>query len=689
MNLSETAKEVLKQRFLDANETAEDMFRRVAVAVASVSGLPEEYEEIYYDMMTNLEFLPNSPTLMNAGRPLGQLSACFVVPLEDSMHGIFTALYNAAMIQRSGGGVGFNFGHLRPKGSLVSTTRGVSSGPVSFMRVFNAASQEVEQGGSRRGANMGCMSVYHPDIEDFITCKDREGEFANFNISVLIDQAFLQDVGDGVDIELVFDGKVYKKVNAAYLFDLMCKQAHKNGEPGVIFIDTVNKHNPTPQYGNITATNPCGEQPLLDYESCNLGSINLMKVYDPASGGVNYDKLRRIVRYAVNFLNNVIDINVYPIPEVKDATLRTRKVGLGVMGFADLLIQMNIPYGSEESTTLARNIMSTIQQQARISNHIVNQGISVTNATLTTIAPTGSLATIADVSYGIEPIFALSYRKKMIDRWHSYVNPVLIKKLEQYSTKEEMLMQILREGTCANVDGLSDHTKMMFRTATEIPWEEHLKIQAAFQQHVDNAVSKTINLPAGVTVEDIKRIYREAYRLGCKGVTIYRAGSRIEEAVSVGTKEEVEDVRIIDRPKTLIGSTTKASTGCGKIYVTVNRKAEAMPPFEVFAQSGSSGGCTAFTECTGRLVSLALRAGVPVREISKQLSAVVCTGFVKRATNNQELEGKSCPDVIGRILSGLDKKMPEVKGASCPSCSSRLEYAEGCIVCEACGWNKC
>lgn len=496
MNLSRNALTVLERRYLlkdDAGriiETPKGLFHRVARAVSK--GRSEEKE--FFNVMSHLEFLPNSPTLMNAGTDLGQLSACFALPVEDSLESIFTTLKHMAIIQQSGGGTGFSFSRLRPRGDVVKTTHGVASGPVSFMRVYNAATDIIKQGGRRRGANMGILSVHHPDILEFITSKKKGQALSNFNISVAATDRFMRAAEEGGKYELVNPrtGKIVTYIKAKKVFDLMTEMAWKTGDPGMIFIDEINRRHPARRFGKIEATNPCGELPLLPYESCNLGSINLTKMLKGKE--IDWSKINKTVKIAMHFLNNVIDANRYPIPEIRKATLRTRKIGLGVMGFAEMLIEMGIRYDSEEALVVGEKVMSFIYSATRKA--------SKKNATVTTIAPTGSISLIADCSSGIEPLFAEEFVKEVLGG---------VRLKHKLDTKQ----------------------KDAVVTAMEIAPEWHVRMQAAFQKHVDNAVSKTVNLPEKAAVEDVRKVFWLAYKLKCKGITVYRYGSRPEQVLYI------------------------------------------------------------------------------------------------------------------------------------------------------------
>ena len=545
MKLSKNALKVLKERYLARDktgkiiETPEQMFKRVARNLAD----DKKTEDIFYKMMINLEFLPNSPTLMNAGRELQQLSACFVLPVEDSMDGIFESIKNTALIHQSGGGVGFSFSKLRPRGDIVKSTGGIASGPLSFMEVFNASTEVIKQGGKRRGANMGILRVDHPDILDFITAKEKEGVLNNFNISVAITDKFMKAVEKNANFELINprSKKITKKLPAKKVFDLIVEMAWKNGEPGVVFIDRMNQYNPTPKLGEFESTNPCGEVPLLPYESCNLGSINLSKM---VKGKVDWSKLKQTVRNAVKFLDNVIDKSEFPLDEITRNVRANRKIGLGVMGWADMLIQLGITYGSEESLKLAEKLMKFVREEARNAskeiakkkgtfpnhkNSIYANNLKLRNATLTSIAPTGTISIIADCSSSIEPLFAISYIKKTPDFELLETNPLF----EKYAKKElskKLIAGIARQGSIQNVK-ISSKLKKLFVTSHDIAPEQHVKVQAAFQKNVDNAVSKTVNLPFGAAKKDVDKVFKLAYKLGCKGLTVYRDQSRKEQVI--------------------------------------------------------------------------------------------------------------------------------------------------------------
>ncbi len=728
VELSPNSLTVLEKRYLKKDEhghvveTPEELFRRVAQNVASADLLydPEadcaELEEKFFDMMTNMEFLPNSPTLMNAGRELQQLSACFVLPVEDSMESIFEAIKNTALIHKSGGGTGFSFSRLRPAHDVVHSTGGIASGPVSFMKVFDAATEAVKQGGTRRGANMAILRVDHPDISDFVTCKENENVLNNFNISVGITESFMEKVESDGRFALINprNGSVTKEISAREIFDLIVRMAWKNGEPGIIFLDRVNRDNPTPELGEIESTNPCGEQPLLPFESCNLGSINLSKmVY---GGRIDYKLLGRIVHLAVHFLDNVIDKNNFPLDQMEVITKGNRKIGLGVMGFADMLVKLGIPYDSQEALRTAEEVMEFISRgAAEASRELVRERGAfpnfscstyteeIRNAARTTIAPTGSLSIVAGCSSGIEPLFAVSFVRKNIlsDVELVEVNPLFeeIARERGFYTPE-LMEKIAKSGSIRGLKEIPPDVKRLFVTAHDISPEWHIKMQAAFQKYTDNAVSKTVNFPQSATEEDVAHVFRLAYRLGCKGVTIYRDGSRETQVLNRGdTKRDGKTEKFPRaRPELTVGGTVKVATGCGSLYVTINEDVYGL--CEVFARMGKSGGCiSSHSEAIGRLISLALRAGVKTESILKQLKGIRCP---KVAFHNGETV-LSCADAIqiaiqryisngatsvqlslDHLNEGLWGRCPE-----CPECGAMLEMTEGCLKCRSCGYSEC
>lgn len=729
LNLSDNAKTVLERRYLrkdsDGNpvEAPAQMFRRVARHIAKAENFYDPdadlkaAEDKFYDLMTDLKFLPNSPTLMNAGRSLGQLAACFVLPVEDSMEGIFETLKNAAIIHKSGGGTGFSFSRLRPTNAMVGTTGGVASGPVSFMKIFNTATEQVKQGGTRRGANMAILSVDHPDIMEFIFCKSRNDELNNFNISVGLTNDFIAAVDAGETYNLIDprDGHIVQALDAREVYRALVHQAWENGDPGIVFLDRINRDNPTPQIGQIESTNPCGEQPLLPMEACNLGSINLAacisKTDDATS--VDYDELKRVVWAAVHFLDNTIDMSQYPLPAIDAMVKGNRKVGLGVMGFADLLFMLGIPYNSEEALDLAENVMGFIQTEAHAASRAmakqrgpfaniegsIYQGDKQPprNATLTTIAPTGTLSIIANCSSGIEPLFALSFIRNVMDNDRlTEVNPhfeTVARECGFYTP--ELMETIAKTGSIRNIDGIPEDVKQVFVTAHDISPEWHIRMQAAFQKYTDNAVSKTVNLPHEATEADVREIYDLAHKLDCKGVTIYRDGSKDNQVLSTNAGSGTTEPKLgatLKRPETLNGFTTRIKTGLGRLYVTVTEFRGR--PFEVFATIGKSGrSTTAKTEAIGRLVSLALRSGVKVEEIVDQLKGI---GGEHPIFQNGGLV-LSIPDAIGHVLETRYLKNKDrlsgsgnsLMGAACPECGQTVSFEEGCQKCHFCGFTKC
>lgn len=785
MNLSENAVKVLEKRYLSRDEDGkllenpEGMFRRVAKTVAAADVeyyTPEEVAAIereFFDMMANLEFLPNSPTLMNAGRPLGQLSACFVLPIEDTMEGIFETIKNAALIHKSGGGTGFSFSRLRPKGASVNSTGGVASGPISFMKVFNAATEAVKQGGTRRGANMGMIRVDHPDVVEFITSKRDNADITNFNISVAVTEEFMKAVERDEDYDL-YDPhlkKPVKRLNARKVFDLMVDMAWNNGEPGIIFIDRLNKDNVTPELGAIESTNPCGEQPLLPYEACNLGSINLSVMIKNANGkpDVDYEKLGSTVAKAVHFLDNVIDVNKYPLPEIDKMTRGTRKIGLGVMGWADMLCKLNIPYNSQKALNLAEKVMHFIQEESRKASIKLAErkdvfpyydksiykdlGIKVRNATTTTIAPTGTLSIIAGVSSGIEPLFAISFIRNVMDNDELLeVNPLFkqIAVIDGFYS-DDLMRRVAKKGTIKDFPEIPKTVQNVFVTAHDVSPEWHVKMQAVFQKYTDNAVSKTVNLKHDATKNDVKDVFQLAYKLYCKGVTLYRDGSRDMQVLNIGKvsgKEESkpaeeaaadDDIKHIaprPRPDITTGFTEKVKIGCGNLYITVNYDEHGI--CEVFTNTGRAGGCPSQSEATSRLVSIALRSGIDAKAIVEQLKGIRCPSTIRQ----KGLKVMSCPDAIGRLVekvmklqNGKDEEVaaelqvpdehklprPTANCASdcksctlksmcnnpdrsedadedevnlttltaCPECGKPVEHEGGCVVCRHCGYSKC
>jgi len=691
---------------------------------------------------------------MNAGRPLGQLSACFVLPVEDSMESIFDAVKNAAIIHKSGGGTGFSFSRLRPNGDVVGSTKGVSSGPVSFMTVFDTATEAVKQGGTRRGANMGMLRVDHPDISHFIKCKQENRKLNNFNISVAVTDDFMRAVEQDSSYALKSPrtGEVVGTENAREIFNLVVDHAWNNGEPGIVFIDRVNKENPTPHIGEIESTNPCGEQPLLPYESCNLGSINLanMVIRTGNSALVDWERLRETTRDAVHFLDNVIDANKYPLESIDRMTRSNRKIGLGVMGWADMLIELGISYNSAESVRVAEEVMGFIQSEGREASaelarqrgnfpnyegSVYDGKMDIRNATVTTIAPTGTLSILAGCSSGIEPLFAVSYVRNVMGGTKLVeVNPMFEKLAKERGFWDESLMERIAEtGSIAHFDEIPEDVKGLFVTAHDIKPVEHISMQAAFQRYVDNAVSKTVNFSHEASRKDVEDVYLMAYRMGCKGVTVYRDGSRDEQVLSTGKKGEMAAVNQgasanvtvtpRKRPAAITGSTRLMGTGCGNLYVTINQDDEGNV-FELFTQMGKGGGCASSqSEALGRMISLALRSNIGKDEIVKQLKGISCHQPMWSATGRV----LSCADAVARSLemhtmsvswdgvagnkthkgdkasgnggngngkkNGNGGKSAVVEShhlvGACVECGGAVEHEGGCAVCHDCGFTRC
>jgi len=718
--LSHNAMVVLKKRYLKKDEAGEpteaapDMFRRVADTIAAIDRIYDPQADVaataakFYDLMASLRFMPNSPTLMNAGRELGQLSACFVLPVDDNIESIFEAVKQTALIHKSGGGTGFSFSRIRPANDPVLSTKGVASGPISFMNIFDVATETIKQGGTRRGANMGILRVDHPDIEAFITCKSDTKRLTNFNISVGLTDAFMEAVKEDRPFSLLNPrtGREVKQVNAAQIFDLIVQSAWSTGEPGIIFLDALNRGNTVPHLGEIEATNPCGEQPLLPFESCNLGSLNLAKAVTGAQ--IDYPALREMVHGAVHFLDNVIDANHFPLDSIRQKTLETRKIGLGVMGFADLLLKLNIPYNSEEAVGVAEQVMAFIQQEsksaaAKLADQRGNfpaypgskydgNGVGrMRNATTTTIAPTGTISIISGCSSGIEPLFAVSFVRRVLEgtelvEVHPYFEE-LAKSRGIYSA--DLMKRIAGTGSIREFQEIPQDLRRLFVTAHEVSPYWHIRLQAAFQKYTDNAVSKTVNFPKQAAAEDVREVYLKAFELGLKGVTIYRDGSREEQVLSFGkAKAKMQYITPRPRPERTTGVTELITTGCGKLYVTVNQDDQGF--CEVFAQMGKTGGCASSQiESTGRLISLALRSGVKIDAIIRQITGIRCPS--SSWTNGSQV--LSCPDAIAKVLAHVAQVDPPAPTlatmGSCPDCGGAVEHEGGCLVCHGCGFSRC
>ncbi len=729
ISISPNAQVVLERRYLKKDrrgkpaETPQDLFRRVARTVAAADARFDPKADVgktaqeFYKLIAGLVFLPNSPTLMNAGRRLGQLAACFVLPVDDSIDSIFQTLRHTAMIHKSGGGTGFSFSRIRPENDWVFSTQRISTGPISFMTVFDVATETVKQGGTRRGANMGILRVDHPDIEAFIQSKTDPTILNNFNISVALTSAFMDALAAGKDYDLVNprNKKVVKRISAKAVFDQIVRAAWESGEPGIIFLDHINRANPVKHLGEIEATNPCGEQPLLPYESCNLGSINLSKMI--SHGKLNKTELKHTIKTAVHFLDNVIEVNKYPLRRIESISKQTRKIGLGIMGFADMLIKLGIPYDSKKAVRQAEQVMRFILREARkASSELAKKRGNfpgyegsvfdnprtpyMRNATVTTVAPTGTISIIAGCSSGVEPIFAVAYERRVLDGEALFeMHPVFEKVAKQngfYSNK--LAEQIAETGSIRNITGIPDKMKRLFVTAHDIAPEWHIHIQAAFQKFTDNAVSKTVNFPYDATLEDIENVYRLAYQTGCKGVTIYRYGSRDRQVLNIGreqarqaaeTEAKLARPGIVPRvrPVRTKGFTERINTGCGKLYVTINEDDQGI--CEVFAQMGKTGGCASSQiEAAGRLISLALRSGVKLEAIVKQITGIRCPSPIWQ---NAKMV-LSCPDAMSQVINNYTQisttDMPALMGA-CPDCGGALEHEGGCLVCRSCGFSRC
>lgn len=756
---SPQAIKVLIERYLDKDndgkviETPDKLIWRVAFAIASAEvrwGATKEEvvktAKSFYKLMSSKKFLPNSPTLMNAGKNNGlQYSACFVLPVDDSLEGIFDSIKYQAMIHQSGGGTGFSFSRLRQKGAIVKRSRGVASGPVSFMKVFNEATQQIKQGGTRRGANMGILRVDHPDIREFITCK-LDGGLTNFNISVAATDKFMKALAKGKMYDLVepHKGKVVGQENAREIFDLICDCAWKSGDPGMIFIDRVNAGpaNPVPSLGPVESTNPCGEQPLYPFDACNLGSIflNYFVVEKKGKQEVDWDGLKKVSSESVRFLDNVIEVNPFPLQQIWSTVRSIRRVGLGIGGWADMLYLLGIPYNSEKALKLAEKIMKTINEAAHESScelakvrgafplwseSIYKNGKPIRNAAITTIAPTGTIGIIANTSGGCEPVFALAYKHMVKDestnREMFFADPAFafVAKREGFWS-EKLMARVAEIGNVHGVDGVPEKWQKVLVTAHEISPDWHVRMQAAWQKNLDNAVSKTINLPNEAVVADVAKAYVSAYELGCMGITIYRDGCKEWQVLNVGTKKEEEskDTEVVDlrgRPNKLQGNTYKVQTPVGNAFVVINAD-EKGNPFEVFINVGKAGThVMADAEAMGRLISLSLRvpSKYPAKAVAEavvdQLSGIGGADSVGFGNNRVRSLADGVAKVIREYIKadetkhGLsDEEKPELlatqqelpllskKGDLCSECGqASVVLEEGCQKCYSCGASKC
>jgi ribonucleoside-diphosphate reductase alpha chain len=754
---TEPALRVLRERYLtrkdgEVVETPEEMCWRVALSIAAGEArygrspaAVREIAEAFYEIMIDNSFLPNSPTLMNAGKGNGlQYSACYVLPVGDSMEEIFDSVKAAAIIHKSGGGTGFAFSRLRPKDDLVKSTGGRASGPVSFLRVFNGATEAVKQGGTRRGANMGILKVDHPDVLEFIECK-LDGGITNFNISVAVTDAFMDALEKGEEYDLVnpHTGKTTERLWAREVFDRIVRAAWRSGDPGMVFIDRINRSpaNPTPEIGMIEATNPCGEQPLLPNEACNLGSLNVSKFGRRAESGewsLDWDEMERVVRLAVRFLDDVIEMNPYPLPEI-DATVKAnRRIGLGIMGWADLLFVLGIPYDSDEAVELGTRLMAFVNEKAHDqsaklaeergpfpnwSHSIYKHGRPLRNSTVTTIAPTGTISMIAGCSSGVEPIFALAFehRVKQSDgeRVLTFVNETFERiSRERAFFSDALMSEIARRGTLHGIPGVPEEAGRVFRTAHDIAFEWHVRHQAAFQKSTDNGVSKTINLPNEASEADVARAYQLAWELGCLGITVFRDGCKGEQVLNIGVgakKDKPEaaaapavpagPIVIKPRPHSLAGNTYRIGTPIGTAFITVNRTPDG-EPFEVFLQVGKGGSDTmAVAEALGRLISLILRMPSPLtaqrrlEEVISQLSRIGGAqpmGFgPSKILSLPDAIARTLAENIGQVKSPEGASQPPVAGKKsvgdlCKECGqATFIYEEGCKKCLSCGFNEC
>ena len=760
--MTANARLVLARRYLkkdeDGNpvEEPETMFWRVARVVAeedrahgASESAVEELARQFYDLMTTGQFEPNSPTLMNAGRPLGQLSACFVLPVDDALtndrqSGIYDTLKAMALVHQSGGGTGFSFSRIRPTGDTVRSTMGVASGPVSFMRLYDASTEVVKQGGTRRGANMGILRVDHPDIRAFITCKDDTSQITNFNISVAITDAFMEAVESGSEYELVSPrtGEDVGSDSAREIFDLIVDGAWKTGEPGVFFVDRANDYNPVPALGDYEATNPCGEQPLLAYDVCNLGSVNVGAFVShdlvpdaPPEERIDWEGLRRVVHLSVHFLDNVIDANRYPLAAITDLAQAIRRIGLGIMGWADLLVRVGVPYDSEEGVRLGRRLMEFVNEESRVASEglAAARGVfpaweasiwgpaescarrpdgsrirperQLRNCNLTTVAPTGTISIFAGCSGGIEPLFAVAFMRNQAGAMMPDVNEDFVRIAREGGWHAEALMERIASDGHIHFDEVPQEVQQVFVTSHDISPEWHVRMQAAFQEHTDSAISKTTNFANEASVDDVREIYELAYRLGCKGVTVYRDGSRPLQVLSTGktgqkdgaselerrafeqqladAREEVHRLRVDreelrvrleeqdqnararrhkrQRPPILKGRTIKMHSPLGDLYVTINEDEDGRP-FEVFTTVGKAGGAAmADAEALGRLASLGLRSGIPITAVRDQLRGISCD----RAVGVGQNKVLSAPDAVAQAIErylaereGVQQELP-------------------------------
>lgn len=731
MRITEDGQKVFDARYAQRDdegnivETFEQAVYRLARAAAGAEKENQGYwEKKFADIIGNLLFIPSTPIWANVGKPdrPWQPGACFVLEVHDTLESMYQTLKETALVFKSGGGVGYNFSSIRPKGSLVRSTKGKASGVVELIKLYDSSSNMVMQGGVRRGASMGILNIDHPEIVNFINAK-LDGGITNFNLSVGVTDAFMKALESDAAWRLVFNGKVYQEMAARELWEMLIKAAHACGDPGVVFIDRFQKYNPVPSRF-INACNPCGEQPLSPGESCLLGSINLARLTSE-SGEYDLSSLEDIVATAVRFLDDLIDVAEYPLPLIAEATRATRKIGLGFTGLADALIKAGLPYDSEEGRKYTGEITCRMQRAAHDAsrklakekgcfpeweNSIFYPDDERRNAACITIAPTGSVTAMAGCEgYGIEPIFAVAYTKSTnVAGDFEVFSPLFREACKKYNVPDPVLSEVARRGTCQGVEGVPEEIARVFKGAQDISPEDHILMQAEVQKYVDNAVSKTINLPETATVEEIDRCYRMAYDLNLRGITVFRDGCK-KGTVTVGKAKEEKsagDLRrgeILPRPVSAHGVTHRLNTGCGKIYLTINYRPDNGEILETFITTGSDGGCLVYTEATSRLISLAIRGGLPVDEIVEQLmSTHACPSYMAAKGKGKVLSpGKSCPSAIAKkiaeVKANLDRKyngnpVPlNQKGSDlrCEVCGERLEKAEGCFVCRSCGFSKC
>ena len=731
MKLSEAGQRVFNARYAMRDdqgniiETFDQAVERIARAAASAEKENQVFwQEKFSSIIGDLLFVPSTPIWANMGKPNRpwQPSACFVLAVEDSLQSMYETLMHTALVFKSGGGVGYNFSTIRPRGSLVRSTKGKASGVVELIKLYSASSNMVLQGGVRWGASMSILNIDHPEIMDFIRAK-LDGGLTNFNLSVGVTDAFMEALAKGADWPLVFNGKVHGVLPAAELWQEIVKSAYACGDPGIIFLDTIQKSNPLP-HKQLNCTNPCGEQPLFPGESCLLGSVNLARLVGP-NNRIDRAKLEEVVALAVRFLDNLIDIAEYPLEMVAEATRATRKIGLGFTGLADALIRANLPYDSDEGRRYAGEIAKLIQQTARETsralaeekgcfpewgNSIYYPDEKIRNAARVTIAPTGSVTTIAGCEgYGIEPIFAVAYKKvtNVVGDFEVF-SPLFLEACQRAGVPNSALEEVALKGTCQGVEGIPLEIQRIFKGAHDIAPEDHVLMQAEVQRCIDNAVSKTINLPNHATIEDVDRCFKMAYELGLKGITIFRDGCK-EGIVTIGQKDKLREEHtlkrgeILPRPVSTYGVTHRLDTGCGKLYLTVNHRPDNGEIIETFITTGSDGGCLVYTEATSRMISLAIRGGIAVDEIVEQLlSTHSCPSYMMAKGKGRKLSpGKSCASAIAyKIAEIKDMLKKECNGSQSsteepidPSllceCGAIMERAEGCMVCKNCGYSKC